>query len=114
MEEFPEIGYVDTTGQHKEGMTSYAYYFTQDEKLIYYSGDLGNADTTLEFLKTRSESDITVFHDMGFRETKSHAYYIEVQEKLSDYEVYGYHSSVDQKPDDCEVKMVEESEYVYE
>ena len=107
--EFPEIGFIDTTGQHVPGMTSYAYYFIEDDSLIYYSGDIANADTAKDFLADRTESKITVFHETAFfKKSDVHTPYIEIQEKLDDYELYAYHIDKANKPDDCTLTLVEE------
>ena len=109
IEEFPEIGYVDTSNQHVEDMTSFAYYFTEDNKLIYYSGDIGNADTAKNFLDSRTESDIKVFHETTQRtDIAVHASYKEVEEKLKDYDTYVYHIAKENMPEDCTTKYVED------
>lgn len=108
-DEFPEIGFIDTTGQHKEGMTSFAYYFMEDDHLIYYSGDIGNADVAANFLKGRTETNIQVFHETSPRtDIPVHASYLEVQEKLSDYETYVYHIAKENMPEDCTLKYIED------
>ena len=105
----PEIDYLDTSNQHVEGMTAFAYYFKEGDDLIYYSGDLGNVDTTLGFLAGRTEKNITVFHDVHRAlDMKSHASYKDAQEKLQQYNVYGYHCAKETMPDDCKLKLVED------
>lgn len=107
--DFPELGFIDTTGQHIPDMTSFAYYFKEEDKLIYYSGDIANADTAKNFLADRTESDITVFHETAFfKKSDVHASYLEVQEKLSGYNLYVYHVDKANKPDDCTLTLVEE------
>jgi L-ascorbate metabolism protein UlaG (beta-lactamase superfamily) len=109
IEEFPEIGYIETSGQHVEGMTSFSYYFVEDNHLIYYSGDIGNADVAKNFLDTRTETNIQVFHETSPRtDITVHASYIEVQEKLSDYETYVYHIAKENMPDDCTLTYIED------
>ena len=107
--DFPEIGFVDTSNQHVEGMASFAYYFSEDNQLIYYSGDIGNADTAKNFLDTRKESNITVFHETTPRTDMAvHASYREVQEKLKGYETYVYHIAKENMPEDCTLKYLED------
>ena len=106
---FPEIGFIETTNQHVEGMTSFSYYFVEDDQLIYYSGDIGNADVAKDFLDTRKESGIRVFHETSPRtDITVHASYIEVQEKLSSYETYVYHIAKENMPDDCTLTYIED------
>lgn len=107
--DFPEIGFIDTSNQHVEGMTSFAYYFKEDDQLIYYSGDIGNADTAKNFLDSRSENDIKVFHETTPRtDLMAHASYKEVEEKLKDYDTYVYHIAKENMPEDCTTKYVED------
>lgn len=109
MAEFPELGYIDTSNQHLEGMRSFAYYFTNGTHLIYYSGDIGNADTAQKFLADRTESNIQVFHETTPRlDVPVHASYKEVEEKLGDYDTYAYHIDKADMPDDCALKLVED------
>lgn len=106
---FPELGYIETTNQHLEGMQSFAYYFTEDDHLIYYSGDIGNADVAANFLADRTESTIQVFHETSPRtDLPGHASYIEVQEKLTAYELYVYHIAKENMPADCTLTYVED------
>jgi len=107
--DFPEIGYIDTSNQHKPGMTSFAYYFSEKNSLIYYSGDIGNADVAANFLKDRTESVIKVFHETSpMIDGIAHASYKEVEEKLGKYNPYVYHIAKENMPDDCMLKYVED------
>lgn len=106
--DFEDIGFIDTTNQHVGGMTSYSYYFVEKDHLIYYSGDIGNADTAKKFLDSRNESKIQVFHETTpSTEMPVHTSYLEVQEKLKDYDTYVYHIAKENMPADCTLKMVE-------
>jgi len=106
--DFEDIGSIDTTNQHVEGMTSFAYYFTEGNSLIYYSGDISNADTARTFLDERTESDITVFHETSPKiDIAVHSSYKEVAKKLSAYDVYAYHVAKESMPADCTLKLVE-------
>jgi len=113
--DFPEIGYIETTGQHKLGMTSFAYYFTEDDQLIYFSGDIGNADVAADFLATRNESKITVFHETSpMLDGLAHTSYKEVAEKLETYDTYTYHIAKEKMPADSTLKYVEDyPEFLY-
>jgi len=109
IDEFPSIGHIDTSNQHVEGMTSFAYYFSENDQLIYYSGDIGNADVAKDFLATRSESNIRVFHETSPRtDITVHASYKEIEEKLGEYETYVYHIAKENMPDDCTLKYIED------
>ncbi len=106
--DFDDIGFIDTTNQHVEEMTSFSYYFVENDNLIYYSGDIGNADTAKSFLDSRTESKKQVFHETTPKtESPIHTTYLEVQEKLKDYETYVYHMAKEDMPSDCTLKMVE-------
>jgi len=107
--DFPEIGYIDTTNMHKEGMTSFAYYFKEDDHLIYYSGDVGNADIAKDFLDSRTEAKIQVLHETTpKKDTLVHTSYKEVEEKMNDYETYVYHIAKENMPEDCTLNYVED------
>jgi len=109
IEEFPNVGFVETTNQHVVGMTSFAYYFSENDHLIYYSGDIGNADVAKNFLAGRTERRIQVFHETTPRTDISvHASYTEVQEKLQSYETYVYHIAKENMPSGCNLNYVED------
>jgi len=109
IEDFAGIGFVDTTGQHIKEMTSFAYYFLEGDECIYYSGDIGNADTAKQFLLSRTEPNIKVFHETtASSSSPSHTPYQEVQETLKDHEVYAYHVAKENMPADCTLTLVEE------
>lgn len=106
---FSKIEFIETTNQHAEGMRSFAYYFTDDDHLIYYSGDIGNADVAADFLGDRTESNIQVFHETSPRlEIGSHTSYKEVEQKLGKYDPYVYHIAKENMPADCTLKYVED------
>ena len=106
IKEVPEIGCIDTHGQHVPDMKNYSYYFAEADELIYYSGDIGRIETAKEFLKTRTESNIRVFHDAHHLEGPSHTHYKVVNEKLKDYQTYLYHCSPEKIPDDNTMPLV--------
>jgi len=107
--EFSVLGYIETTGQHVPEMTSFAYYFTEDDCLIYFSGDIGNANVAKNFLATRSESNIQVFHETTPRtDIPVHTSYKEIEEKLEGYKTYVYHIAKENMPADCKLQYVED------
>ena len=90
-------------------MITHAYYFKDEDELIYYSGDLGVLDTTLDFLKARTESKIRVFQDIHQRtDLAGHVSYKEASERLTEYDAYGYHCDKKNIPADNTIKLVED------
>lgn len=103
------IGYVETTNTHVPGMTSFAYYFTDTDALIYYSGDTGSVVPAQTFLRDRTETDIRVFHETTFKtESSVHVPYTVLQRELANYPLYAYHVAKENKPNDCTLQLVEE------
>jgi ribonuclease BN (tRNA processing enzyme) len=102
------LGYIDTTGMHSPDMIGHAYYFTTENELIYYSGDIGNIDVATDFLTTRKEESITVFHEISKNKAESHVYYKDAMEKLSEYTAYGYHCDKATIPADNTFPLVED------
>ncbi len=102
----PTISALDTTGQHVPDMLNYAYYFSEDDELIYYSGDIGRIETAVDFLKDRTESNIRVFHDAHHLNGLSHTHYTVVNEQLKNYETYLYHCNPEKIPADNTMPLV--------
>ena len=100
------VGALDTTGKHMVGMQSYAYYFTSENRLLYYSGDLGDVESTVRFLNGRDEERVTVYHEMHHLTGSAHVYYRDLMERLSGYEVYGYHCDPRKIPPDNTIPLV--------
>lgn len=106
--EIPEIGFLDTFGQHMPDMQTFSYYFTENDHLIYYSGDINNTSTANDFLQTRTEKTIEVFHEVSFFDGPMHVHYKAAAESLQNYSVYYYHVDGANKPADCTLALVEE------
>ena len=100
------VGFIETTGKHIAGILSFAYYFTEGADLIYYSGDLGDVEVTADFLRSRHETQITVFHELHYNRGKAHTFYRDVMESLQGYSVYGYHVDPTKVPADNTVPLV--------
>jgi ribonuclease BN (tRNA processing enzyme) len=100
------VGFLDTSNLHVRGIDSYAYFFVSTEQLLFYSGDIGDIETSAAFLRTRDEDDIVVFHEMHYRKTKSHIYYRDLMERLAGYRVYGYHVDPTKLPLDNTIPLV--------
>jgi len=108
------VGAIDTQGFHVEGVQSFAYYFELGEQLIYYSGDLGDINVTLDFLRSVKNKDITVFHEVVFIQRKEHVYYKELETMAKEFNVIAYHCNKANAPADCELKFaVDMVELVY-
>ncbi|MCX6232771.1 MAG: MBL fold metallo-hydrolase [Bacteroidetes bacterium] len=99
-------GYIDTKDLHFKGLQTFAYYFELNNKLIYYSGDLGNIETTIKFLKNVKQKNLEIYHEISFKEGNAHVYYKEIMIKLSDVNVFGYHCNHTQAPVDNTIKLV--------
>ena len=100
------VGAIDTTDRHIVGLPSFAYFFYEGDSLIYFSGDVGDVTIASKFLASRSEGDITVFHEMHHLKGSAHTHYSDIMANLSEYQVYGYHCNPDKLPDDNSVPLV--------
>ena len=108
------VGAIDTLGSHVEGIQSFAYYFELDGQLIYYSGDLGDINVTLDFLKSAEHKEITVFHEVAFIQRKEHVYYKELEAMAKEFNVIAYHCNKANAPADCELRFsVDMEEFLY-
>lgn len=105
--DFPGLEAIETSGYHKEHLSSFAYLFKEERSLTVYSGDLGNADWLFDKLKQRDENKIRVFHDISFQmENNVHAFYKSLFKYVDDYEIYGYHHDPTLEPDDNIIPLV--------
>jgi len=108
------VGAIDTTGKHVHNLPSFSYFFHEDNRLIYYSGDIGNVSIAADFLLNRTESDILVFHEIHHLEGFAHTYFRDVMERLSKYRVFGYHCNPEKMPPENKVPLVVEApEFVF-
>lgn len=108
MTDLPWIDYIDTFGQHVTEKQTFAYYFTDGNDVILYSGDLGKIETIEAFLAENTKKDITVFLDINKKDGPAHVNYKVAQERLRDCEVYGYHCDKATMPEDCTFPLVED------
>lgn len=106
--ELNDIGFINTTNFHINGMESYAYYFKFRESLIYFSGDLGKLEITENFLNSISYLNIVVFHEVSFKEGSAHVYYKDLMRLAEKFNVYAYHCNYVMAPPDCNLKFVAE------
>lgn len=103
-----QIGFVDTTNYHVNGLQSYAYYFNSKKVFVYFSGDLGDIQITEKFLKKIEHENIVVFHETSFIQGKAHVYYKELMDfsNRNSFSVYAYHCNYLKAPKDCNLKFV--------
>jgi len=102
----PGVGAIDTQGFHVDGIQSFAYHFDLNDQLIYYSGDLGDINVTLEFLRSVEHENIFVFHEVVFIQRKEHVYYKEVEAMAEEFNVFAYHCNKANAPTDCRLRFV--------
>lgn len=112
IKEFHHLDFVDNTGKHVPGMPSFSYLFKKDQKMIAYSGDLGDFSNLYNALKEYSKfSEIDLFHEVSFNKNlKVHSYYKDLEKFLSFASVYGYHCNSKEKPLDLKFPLVKENE----
>jgi phosphoribosyl 1,2-cyclic phosphodiesterase len=104
--QFQGLGALDTTNKHMQGLPSFAYFFVDGDSLIYFSGDIGDVRVAADFLATRKETNITVFHEIHHLTGAAHVHYRDVMENLSGYRVYGYHCDPRKIPSDNVIPLV--------
>lgn len=110
----PWIQYIDTFGQHVPEKQTYAYAFTDQDDIIFYSGDIGKVETVETFLANNTDKNVTVFLDINKKDGPAHIFYKEAQEKLAQYKVYGYHCDKATMPKECILPLVEDqSEFIF-
>lgn len=101
------VGYVDTSDLHVKGMRSFAYYFEDEEGLIAYSGDLGDADHLIENLDHLPAKNRVLFHEVCFDpKLEPHTFHEDLYPYLSRYKIYGYHCRPEDAPDDSRIPLV--------
>lgn len=107
IETIPGLTAIDTYGKHIEGMQTWAFIFEKEDEILAFSGDLGDPNVIFDHLKTRPAKKTTVFHEISFLKTDGvHSHYQELNEKLGDYRLYGYHCDPRDEPADNNVPLV--------
>lgn len=108
--QFPSggISYIDTTGMHVPNMPTFAYIFEDEDEVLCYSGDMGNAYLFMtHFEKHPTHKKIRIFNEVNFYpNVKSHCYYKDLELLTSKYEVYGYHLNHIDAPSDNKIALV--------
>lgn len=98
---------VDTFGKHVDGMQTYGYIFEDENEIVAFSGDLGDAQIIFDHLPSETDKKIRVFHEMSFiRQDRVHTYYRDLNHRVDQYEIYGYHLDPRNAPADNRVPLV--------
>ncbi len=103
----PGLTAIDTFGKHIENMQTWAFIFESDTEILAYSGDLGDPDLIFNYLKNRPQKKTNVFHEIAFYKTDGvHSYYEDLNEKIGEFHLYGYHVDPRDEPEDNRVPLV--------
>lgn len=103
----PGLTALDTFGKHIEGMQTWSFVFENENEILAYSGDLGDTNLIFDHLKTRPIKKTKVFHEISFQKTDGvHSYYQELNKKIGEYPLYGYHCDPREEPEDNNVPLV--------
>ncbi|MDX2286127.1 MAG: MBL fold metallo-hydrolase [Bacteroidia bacterium] len=107
LETLPGLRAVDTTGLHIKGMPSYGYIFEDQDEIVAVSGDLGNPDIIFSHLDPAASKPVRVFHDIAFELSDGvHVYYKDLQHRLEQFRIFGYHVDPTQNPADNAIPLV--------
>lgn len=99
----------ETHGLHSKNLSTYAFELNLNKKFVL-SGDLGSDSYILEHIQL-SHHDV-VFHDCSFYEKQNaHAFYKNLQSKKWPCRLLAYHNNPLQKPSDCSIDLVYDSEF---
>jgi glyoxylase-like metal-dependent hydrolase (beta-lactamase superfamily II) len=105
--EFPEVGAIDTFGQHVPGMSTWAFFFREGDEFVVYSGDLGNPTALFAELDSfQLLGKPLVFHEMGFEQSYGHTWFKELEPYLDRYRIYGYHNDQNLNPPENRIPLV--------
>ena len=104
---YPQLGAIDTFGQHVAGMPTWAYTFREGQERMVYSGDNGDVPALFKHLPGLGLEGAMVFHEIfwwpGF---KGHAYYKDLEAYMDRYLIRGYHCDPRLAPADNKVPLV--------
>jgi ribonuclease BN (tRNA processing enzyme) len=107
IDDIPGLSFIDTFGRHVPQFPTFAYIFTEGERTIAYSGDIGDPDFVFDNLRSLRLHGATVFHDISFSpQNKAHAFYKDVAKHAGEFEIYGYHLDPEKAPDDNPIRLV--------
>jgi len=108
IKEVEGVEFIETTGKHSSGVTSFAYIFRDGQSTVYYSGDLGDIDVTKTFLDSAEHKNLTIFHEMSHAHSSAHVHYSELGGLLDRAEIYAYHLDPKKIPADNKVPLVQD------
>ncbi len=105
----PWIKPIDTYGMHSKNIQSFSYVFSDQDKDIFYSWDVGTSKFLVDYLEQRvSKNELEIFHDSSLKEMITHTYYKELENIQRKYAVniYWFHCDHRKKTEDCHFKFV--------
>ena len=102
----PNVSYVDTFGQHIQGMQTWAYCFRQESTYLAFSGDLGQPQHFFAELEQMGALGAKVFHEVSFHPSPAHSHYKILESYMDRFDIYGYHCNHHQRPADLQLKLV--------
>ena len=107
LSDYPQLGAIDTYGQHVPEMQTWGYTFREGEEKVVYSGDNGNTEAFFKVVEGREMEGALVFHEVTFWPgIFAHAYYKELEVYMDRYRIYGYHCDPKYAPEDLRVPLV--------
>lgn len=109
LSEVKGIKAIDTFGLHVRGMPSFAYLFEDEQDIILYSGDLGEAGIVFQHARPylSDKRSMRIFHDVTFEASDGvHTHYKALEPFLAEFEIYGYHVDPRQNPADNPIPLV--------
>lgn len=106
-----DISFIDTYGKHVPEMNTYAYYFEEGNKIMAYSGDLGDGNALFQYFQNYSSNkEITFFHEVTFEDNiPPHTYYKKLEKYKELGDIFGYHCDASKKPGDLKFPLVAET-----
>lgn len=106
--EIESIDAIDITWFHFKWVQTFSFIIKTDNKILYFSWDLGEIKCTIKILNKYQKDDIIIFHEVGFSERLKwvHCYYKDLQEVTQWIETYCYHCDHTKKPNDCTLEFV--------
>ncbi|MBI1185373.1 MBL fold metallo-hydrolase [bacterium] len=108
LSEFPEITAFNTFGLHVPDLQTFAFQIKTDQNSLIYSGDL--ADVHFVLREINPSKDDLIFHEAEyFAHAKAHSFYRHLQEVMEGRKVFIYHNNPLQKPADCTLPLVAET-----
>lgn len=105
----PSLDYIDTTGRHVAGMSTFAYLVSDpaaNGDTIAFSGDLGDAAYLFDQLRARGVHPTTVYHDLClYPNVSAHAHYQAIAAASGGFSVVGYHHDHRMNPPDNRIPL---------